>query len=828
MTYTYEQVKRASVEYFNGDELAADVFASKYALRVAGELVELTPKDMHRRLAREFARVENQYPNPMSEDDIFDLLDAFRYIVPQGSPMNGIGNVDQVQSLSNCFVIAPPADSYGSIARADEEILQIQKRRGGVGVDISNIRPRGVEVKNAAATSDGIGIFMERFSNTTREVAQGGRRGALMQTIDVRHPDVEQFITIKQDLKKVTGANVSVRVNDEFMQSVVDDAQFELKWPVTAETDSAKVKKTVPARRIWDTMMNAAWTCAEPGVLFWDTALRLSMADEFADKGFKTVCTNPCAELMLSIYDSCRLLLVNVVSYVTDPFTEKATFDFDLFSMHAFKAQRLMDDLVDLELEAIDRIITKVQSDDSVDKERELSLWSKIRMACANGRRTGTGLTAVGDAIAALGLRYGSAESIEFVERLYMTFAGACHTSSVAMAIERGPFPAWEQGRYLNNEFADRLKGAVPEHITRSFELFGRRNIALTTTAPAGSVSVLTQTTSGIEPVYQPSYKRRKKLTDAEISEGARVDFIDQLGDRWQEYVVYHPGVAKWMQVTGHSDVEGSPYANASSADVDWVASIDLLAAAAKWTEHSISKTVNLPSTATRELVSEVYMRAWRSGIKGLTVYRDGSRTGVLITDQPQSEKPDQLQKIVANDAPKRPKELECDVHRVTVKGQQYLVIVGLLSETPYEVFAGLSEHVEMPKKTRKAFLIKNGKKDGVATYNLRIPIGDGDDLMFKDIVERFDNPEHGALTRMISLSMRHGVPVQYLVEQLRKDRHSDLQSFSTVIARVLKNYIKDGTKVTAEKTCQACGSTNLKYEQGCSSCVDCGSSKCA
>lgn len=832
-TYTYDEAREASIDYFGSDELAGNVFCSKYALRNDNDdLVEKTPADMHRRLAREFARIEANYPNPMSEDEIFELFDHFKRIVPQGSPMSAVGNPAQIQSLSNCFVIQAPADSYGSIARADEEVLQIQKRRGGVGLDLSNIRPRDLPVRNAARTSDGVGIFMERYSNTTREVAQGGRRGALMETIDVRHPDVGTFITIKSEKDergepvKVTGANVSVRVTDDFMGAVESSGTFALRWPV--DSDTPTVGSTVPARDLWNQMMFAAWDSGEPGVLFWDTVLRESMADVFADKGFKTVCTNPCSELPLSAYDSCRLLLVNVLTYVKYPFTAKAKFDFKAFGQDVEKAQRLMDDLVDLEIEAVDRIIAKVQSDPEAEheRERELDLWRKVRKACSQGRRTGTGLTAVGDAVAALGLRYGSPESIEVVEAIYKGLAVHAHASSVQMARERGSFPAWEPGRYADNPFAQRLREACDKETNSSFEFFGRRNIALTTTAPAGTVSMMTQTTSGIEPVYQLTYNRWKKLTEDDIKNGAQVDRTDALGDKWQKYVVFHHGLQRWMDATGETDVQKSPYWGASSNDVDWLASVDLLAAAQKWTEHSISKTINLPKTATVELVSQVYMRAWKAGIKGVTVYRDGSRAGVLTSTETQEGR---AKAITDNHAPTRPKELECDVHRVTIKGEQYLVLVGLMDNRPYEVFAGLAALVEVPKKAKKATLIKNGKKDGIATYNLRIPLGDDDVLTLKDVVCLFDNPEHGALTRMLSLALRHGVPVQFVVEQCRKDKHSDLQSFSTVVARVLKGYIKDGTgATTAEKSCASCGSTDLQYLQGCITCAACGSSKCS
>ncbi len=835
--FTKEEAMSASTVYFEGDELAATVFVTKYALRSEkGELLERTPTDMHWRLAREFARVEARYPNGMSADQIFALFDRFRYVVPQGSPMSAVGNPNQVQSLSNCFVIAAPHDSYGSIARADEEILQIQKRRGGVGVDLSGIRPRTLPVKNAAGTSDGLGIFMERYSNTTREVAQGGRRGALMETSDVRHPDVETFIDIKSEKDKhgertkVTGANVSVRVTDDFMRAVEADEQFMLRWPVEADPADAKFTKAVPALSLWKKMMRAAWDSAEPGVLYWDTITRLSMADEFADKGFKTVCTNPCSELPLSAYDSCRLLLLNLLSYVKNPYTTSAEFDFKLFREHSEQAQRLMDDLVDLELEAIDRIIAKIEVDPEPEEEkaRELTVWKKIRVACFNGRRTGTGITALGDALAALGQTYGGMTSITTTEHIYKTLAVATHASSVRMAKERGAFPAWEPGRYQLNEFADRLMGACDQEVNEGFFNFGRRNIALTTTAPAGSVSTLTQTTSGIEPAYLLHYKRRKKLRDSEVQDGARVDFVDALGDKWQEYDVYHHGLKKWMDATGETDIEKSPYHKATSNDVDWVASVDLLAAAQKWTEHSISKTINLPSHATEELVSEVYMRAWKLGIKGVTVYRDGSRSGVLVAADAKAEAPKQPEGLADRHAPKRPKDLECDINRATVKGEKYVVLVGLLDGRPYEVFCGLSDKLEVPKKFEKGRLAKNGKnKDGLSTYNLHIDLGDDDELVAKDVATMFDNATYSSFTRMVSLSLRHGVPVQFACEQMSKSTDEDMQSFAKVLSRVLKKYIPDGTSPASEKKCLNCSSISVAYQQGCVTCLSCGSSKC-
>lgn len=588
--------------------------------------------------------------------------------------------------------------------------------------------------------------------------------------------------------------------------------------------------KFVSAVDLWKLMMFAAWDAAEPGVLFWDTILNWSMADEFADKGFRTICTNPCSELPLSAYDSCRLLLLNLVSYVKDPYTSKASFDHDLFADHVVKAQRLMDDLVDLELEAIDRILAKIESDPepASEKDRELALWRNVREACSNGRRTGTGITALGDALAALGQTYGSEVSIATTEAIYRSLAVHAHASSVIMAKQRGAFPAWEPGRYKTNLYAKRLRDACPADVNRDFDKYGRRNIALTTTAPAGSVSTLTQTTSGIEPAYLLHYKRRKKLRESEIVEGARVDHVDALGDKWQEYDVYHHGLKKWLDANVGKTVEQSPYHRATSSDVDWIASVDLLAAAQKWTEHSISKTINLPKEATVELVSEVYTRAWKLGIKGVTVYRDGCRDGVLVSADEKPKEQPAVPTIVERHAPKRPRLLDCDIQRATVKGEKYLVLVGLMDGKPYELFAGLSDKLEVPKRFEKGKLLKNGKnKDGLSTYNLSIDLGDDDQLIVKDVATMFDNATYATFTRMVSLSLRHGTPVQFVCEQMSKSTDEDMQSFAKVVSRVLKKYIPDGTAPASEKACLSCGSASVAYQQGCVTCLSCGSSKC-
>lgn len=824
--FKYDDAIKKSTNYFNGDKLAAEVFVNKYALRdLDNNIYELTPDDMHKRLAKEFARIENKYKNPLSEEEIYKLFSSWK-IVPQGSPMSAIGNPYQIQSLSNCFVLPNCYDSYSSIIKTDQMQCNIMKRRGGVGHDLSNLRPHGAITNNAARTSDGIGVFMERFSNATREVAQSGRRGALMLTVAVEHPDIETFINIKKDKTKVTGANISIRASDAFMKAVKNDEDFVLRWPVTESPENAKITKTVRAKDIWNQIIESAHASADPGVLFWDTILRESVADIYDE--FKSISTNPCSEIVLEGYGACRLLLINVTKYVNNKFLNNALFDFDSFKEDARKAQRLMDDLVDLEIEAIDKIIEKIKSDPEPDdiKNDEITLWENIKKSGIRSRRTGLGITGLGDALAMINVKYGSKESIEITEEIYKSLAVSAHKESVLMAVERGAFPACEPDLYKNTHpFFDRLKKVSEPKIWELFLKHGRRNIALTTTAPAGSVSMLTQTTSGIEPAFLLSYKRRKKINPNDND--SKVDFIDELGDKWQEFTVYHHGFKQWLDITGNEDVEKSPYYKATSNDIDWGASVEILSKAQKWVEHSISKTINLPSDSSRELVSELYMKAWERGCKGITIYRDGCKSGVLVSNTEES-KTNQPNEIIETHAPKRPNKLPCDIHRVTVKGESYLVLVGLLNNKPYEIFCGLQEYVEIPKKIKKGFLIKNNKVNEFSPYNLIIPLED-DKLIFKDIIKLFDNPIYGAFTRTLSLSLRHGIPVQYIVEQLRKDKHSDITSFSTVIARVLsKNYIPDGTKAnSAEKKCTQCESSNLSYQQGCVTCLNCGNSKC-
>jgi ribonucleoside-diphosphate reductase alpha chain len=826
--FTREQVLAACSNYFKGDELAPDVFM-KYALRDAdNNIMEADPDMMHRRLAKEFARVESKYPNPLTEDEIYDLLKDFRDVVPQGSPMSGIGNPYQLQSLSNCFVIEQPHDSYAGILFTDQEQVQIMKRRGGVGFDISTIRPKGQPTSNAARTTDGIGVFMERFSNSCREVAQGGRRGALMLTIDCRHPEIETFIDIKRDLKKVTGANISIKFTDEFMRAVESASDFTLRWPVEMSAEDAQITKVVNAKQVWDKFVDAAWASAEPGALFWDTVQRTSPADIYAENGYTSISTNPCGEIVLSPYDSCRLMVVNLTSFVADPFTDGAKFDHDRFQAVSMRAQRLMDDLIDLEIECVDRIIKKIDQDTepTAVKAIESNLWRKIRAAGTNGRRTGLGITGLGDAIAAMGVKYGSEQSVRLTEEIYRSLAVAAHRSSLILAKERGAFPVWSYSKECNHPYLNRVMQECGDEYLAMWKETGRRNIALTTTAPVGSVSCLTQTTSGIEPAFLLSYKRRKKITQGDLT--SRVDFVDPLGDKWQEYTVYHHWFKKWMDVTGKSDPQESPYWGGTANDIDWVRSVDIQSAAQKWIDHSISKTCNLPNSATRETVNDVYMRAWRDGCKGFTVYRDGCRTGVLVSN----EEPKKAAKRTEDGRtlPKRSKSLPCDIHRANIRvgdtSQAWLVLVGLDDGRPYEVFCGIPELIEIPKKYKTGTLVKNGKRDGVTTYNLLVPVDDTENLVFKDVINLFDNPTQGAFTRTISLALRHEVPLQYVVEQLQKDKDSDMFSFGRVIARVLKGYIKDGTK-SSEKGCPECGNTELVYQEGCLSCSACGYSKC-
>lgn len=826
VTYSFDEAIEASLEYFQGDALAANVFVTKYALQdEEGRYLESTPVDMHRRLAREFARIEARYPNSLTEREIFDMLSDWS-VVAQGSPMSGIGNPYRVQTFSNCYVVKSPYDSYGGIIQTDQQLAQIMKRRGGVGVDLSTLRPRGLPTANAAKTTDGIGVFMERFSNTTREVAQGGRRGALMLTVSVHHPDIRSFMRIKNELNahgertKVTGANVSIRLTNEFLEAVEKNEQVELRWPVDSETP--EVSQMVDASDLWEECVKHARDSAEPGLLFWDNILQGSPADCYAEDGFRTVCTNPCAELPLSVGDSCRLLLVNLSKFVKNPFTDKARFDFDLFREASRAAQRLMDDLVDLELEQIDKVLSKIDRDpEPIEVKRvEQDLWENIRKACQNGRRTGLGVTAVGDALAMLGIKYGSPESVEVVGEFYRHLAVASYTESVNLAKERGSFPVFDLSKEKDHPYLNRVIDAAG--IRGDYEKYGRRQIANLTTAPTGSVSILTQTTGGIEPVFMAQYKRRKKINPTD--DQATVDYVDANGDKWSEFYVNHHGLAEWMRVTGHTDedFDKSPYAGAQAEEIDWEARVDVQAAAGAWVDHSISSTINLPADVPYETVKTIYERSWKKGLKGITVYRDGCRSGVLVSND------DHQITFSGHDAPKRPESLTCDVHRSRMKqGDDYVdwtIFVGLLDGKPYEIFGGHSENIELPKKVTSGWIVKRSFKSG-GKYDFCY--GEAEDpSKILDIVRTFDNPNQGSFTRMLSLSLRHGAAVHHVVEQLQRDREADMFSFAKVMCRVLKKYIEDGTQ--AGRTCPDCGAEGtMIYTEGCVTCTACGSSKC-
>jgi len=813
--FNYDEVLSSSLDYFSGDDLAAKVFADKYALQDReGQYYELTPADMHRRLSKEFARIESKYPNPMTEEEIFELFNHFKYIIPQGSPMSAIGNDFQIQSASNCFVIESPYDSYAGICKTDQEQAQIMKRRGGVGFDLSTLRPYGVVTANAAKTSNGIGIFMERFSNTCREVAQEGRRGALMLTVSVHHPDIMTFINIKRDKTKVTGANVSIRVSDEFMEAVKSNTTYQLRFPVEKDVPHI-IEKDVNAKEIWDAIVDAAWTSAEPGILFWDTAKRYTPADIYSQEGFGSTATNPCAELILSPGDSCRLLLLNLFSYIVNPFTNGAYFDFKLFREHVIKAERLMDDLVDIEIEQIKKIIRKVETDPEPTeiKATELSLWKKILKMATKGRRTGLGVTGLGDALAALGIQYGSNRSIEATEEIYKALALGAYYSSVILAKERGAFECYSFEKEEGHPFIERIYEA-DEELRALSKKYGRRNIALLTTAPAGSVSTMTMTTSGIEPAYLLYYVRRKKINPNDKE--SKVDFVDQMGDRWQEFKVYHHGLKKWMEVTGETDIEKSPYRGATSADVDWVSSVRIQAAAQKWVCHAISKTCNVPENTPKEVVAQVYMAAYDAKCKGFTVYREGSRTGVLVKES-------------VDEAPKRDRErpemLPCEVHTVKVDGNPWVCFVSLSDDIPFEIFTGLEDSILPPKKLKYGVIAKR-KVGGKHKYDLYFNKDQDTEIVYKDITGHFKNEGYGAQARLISLALRHRIPTQEIVEQLQKIEDDNLFSFNKVIGRVLKSYVADGAKL--DKECPACNQKTLVYQEGCPFCTSCGYSKCS
>ncbi len=807
-TYKYSNAIKKSMEYFDGEELPAKVFLDKYALRDNDlNLVEATPEDMFNRIATEISRIEkNKFKKPYSFEEIKEFIKDFKRIIPQGSPMYGLGNPYQYVSLSNCFVIEPPVDSYGGICLADQEIVQISKRRGGVGTDLSNLRPSGSSTTNAAKTSTGIVSFMERFSRTIREVGQSGRRGALLISLSVHHPEILDFAKIKRDLTKVTGANISIRLTDEFLQAVKDDKEYEQRFPVDSKTP--QISQMVSAKEVWKEIIENAHAMAEPGLLFWDTIIRESPADCYSDFGFKSVSTNPCGEIILCPNDSCRLLLLNLLTYVEEPFTKKAWFNYNRFKEDARIAQRIQDDIIDLEKEALQRIINKIKKDPEEKriKEVELNLWKETVKKCESGRRTGTGITALGDTLAALGIKYGSKKSIETVDEIYKTLKLGCYESSVEMAKELGPFPIWDYKLEKNNPFLLRIKEESPA-LYKEMKKYGRRNIACGTTAPAGSVSILTQTTSGIEPCYQISYKRRKKINQND--EEIKVDYIDQTGDRWQEFDVHHPTVKIWKKVTGETDVTKSPWYGCCADDIDWRSRIKLQAVANKHVDHSISSTINLPTDVTVEEVANIYETAWQEGVKGITVYRKDCRSGVLVDNTKEEKK-----MIKKTQAPKRPKILKCDVYHTVSKGEQYFVLVGMLGAEPYEVFAGKDGNI------KKSLRAGNVKKLRRGQYSL---LEENGDVVLEMISEKISDDQE-AITRLISSNLRHGCDVSFVVHQLEKVK-GDLLSFAKALSRVLKKYIPENTRVHGE-TCKECGADLVRIE-GCIACRSCGWSRC-
>ena len=841
-TVNYEDAVAASKEYFAGDELAAQVWVSKYALKDSfGNIYETTPVDMHNRIARELARIESNYPNPLSEQQIFELLDHFRYVIPQGGPMTGIGNNLQVASLSNCFVIGHknPADSYGGIFRMDEEQVQLMKRRGGVGHDLSHLRPTGSPVLNSALTSTGIVPFMERYSNSTREVAQDGRRGALMLSLSIKHPDAEHFIDAKTDLGKVTGANVSIKIDDEFMRCALNGTPYRQQFPINAE--EPLYKKDIDAKALWDKIIHNAWKSAEPGVLFWDTVIRESVPDCYADEGFVTVSTNPCGEIPLCPYDSCRLLAINLYSYVQNPFTPEAKFDFDLFKEHVNKAMRMMDDIIDLELEKVEAIIAKIAADPEDEDVRrvELELWKKIREKALKGRRTGLGITAEGDMLAALGLTYGTQEAIDFAVNVQRTLATSAYRASVIMASERGKFPMYDSDKEAGNPMIQRIKEADPE----LYELMlkhGRRNVAMLTIAPTGTTSLMSQTTSGIEPVFRPVYKRRRKVNPND--KDVKVSYVDESGDSFEEYNVFHHKFLTWLEVNGYktdnlnsiSDEEldklvaASPYHKATANDIDWVAKVQMQGAIQKWVDHSISVTVNLPNSVNEALVADVYKTAWECGCKGVTVYRDGSRSGVLI----EKKKKDKDEECKCQEDHKqlirRPQSLEAEVVRFKNGSEDWIAFVGLSNGRPYEIFTGKIEEDAMyiPRKVKKGNIIKVKDKEGNTRYDFQYEDRYGYTNTIGGISRLFDE-EFWNYARLISGVLRHGMPiidVVALIESLHLDSET-INTWKNGVERALKKYISDGTK--SKQACPNCGEETLVYQNGCPVCMSCGYSKC-
>ena len=860
--YSFDEAFEASLRYFGGDELAARVWVNKYAMKDSfGNIYEKSPEDMHWRIANEVARMEQKYKNPISAQEIFDLLDHFRYIIPAGSPMTGIGNDYQIASLSNCFVIGldGDADSYGAILRIDEEQVQLMKRRGGVGHDLSHVRPKGSPVNNSALTSTGLVPFMERYSNSTREVAQDGRRGALMLSVSIKHPDAEAFVDAKMEEGKVTGANVSVKITDSFMEAAVNDRPFVQQFPIDAERPV--YKKEISARKLWEKIVHNAWKSAEPGVLFWDTIIRESLPDCYAELGFRTVSTNPCGEIPLCPYDSCRLLSINLYSYVKNPFTEEATFDFDLFRKHALLAQRLMDDIVDLEMEKIDRIMEKIKSDPQNDevKHAEYHLWEKIKEKSGKGRRTGVGITAEGDMIAAMGLRYGTEEATKFAVEVHKTLALSAYRSSVTMAQERGAFSIFEAERERNNPFVLRIKEADPQLYSDMMK-HGRRNIACLTIAPTGTTSLMTQTTSGIEPVFLPVYTRRRKVNPNDTD--VHVDYVDEVGDSFEEYIVYHKKFLEWMKINGldttkkytqaeiNDLVKRSPYYKATANDVDWLMKVRMQGAIQKWVDHSISVTVNLPNNVDEALVNKLYVEAWRSGCKGCTIYRDGSRSGVMISvSKKDKKKKNDNGRETSQDSDlnsseekhehvctppqvveERPQVLDCDVVRFQNNKEKWVAFVGLLDGYPYEIFTGLQdddEGIVLPKSVTKGKIIKQTNADGTHRYDFQFENKRGYKTTVEGLSEKF-NPEYWNYAKLISGVLRYRMPIDHVIHLVGSLQLKDesINTWKNGVERALKKYVTDGTTVSGQ-TCPICGQETLVYQEGCLICTNCGASRC-
>lgn len=841
-TYSFEEALKDATKYFKGDELAANVWINKYALKDSdGNIFECNPDQMHRRIAKEIARIETKYPNSYTEEEIYEVLSDFKYIVPQGGPMTGIGNDFQIASLSNCFVIGNEgdSDSYGGVMKIDEEQVQLMKRRGGVGHDLSHIRPKGSPVMNSALTSTGIVPFMERYSNSTREVAQDGRRGALMLSVSIKHPDAEHFIDAKMDGTKVTGANVSVRIDHDFMKAVKSESKYIQQYPINST--SPKFTKEIDAKKLWDKIIHNAWKSAEPGILFWDTIINESIPDCYADLGFKTVSTNPCGEIPLCPYDSCRLIAVNLYSYVENPFTPQATFNYQKFNKHVQMAQRIMDDIVDLELEKVNKIVEKIEADpENIEiKRTELNLWKKIKTKSIQGRRTGVGITAEGDMLAALGLKYGTPEATDFCEDIHKKLALAAYRSSVDMAKDRGSFPIYDSIREEKNPMIMRLR-AEDEQLYQDMVKYGRRNIALLTIAPTGTTSLMTQTTSGIEPVFMVSYKRRRKVNPNDKQ--VKVDFVDEVGDSWEEYHVFHHKFMTWLTANGYDAdavskmeeeelnkiIAKSPYHGATANDVDWVEKVKLQGAVQKWVDHSISVTVNVPNSCTEDLVSQIYQTGWESGCKGITVYRDGSRSGVLISNDKKEEKQEVANTFGETMAPKRPEKLEAEIIQFNNESEKWIAVIGLLDGRPYEIFTGAAkESFSILSQVQKGWVIKSKSDDGKTRYDFQYEDSHGYKTTIEGLSRTF-NEEYWNYAKLISGVLRHGMPLSFVVDMVENLHLNEetLNTWKKGVVRSLKRFIADGTK-PAENTCPNCKEPSLVYEEGCLNCKSCGHSKC-